>query len=76
MQVTFDACATNFLAAHQRSKCAKSAECIASPKNVEETQSYPAFVSIDQLMKAGKFIKPVPKTRIVLNLEYFDHVQK
>lgn len=60
---------------HQRSKRAKSAECIASPKKVE-TQSYPASVSIDQLMKAGKFIKPVPKTKTVLNLESFDVVQK
>jgi hypothetical protein len=45
-------------------------------KTFEPPQSFPASISIDQLMKAGKFVKPIPKTRAVLNLESFDVAQK
>lgn len=36
-----------------------------------ETQ-FPASVSIDQLLLAGKLVKPLPKKRVVLELESFD----
>ena len=60
---------------HQ-SKRARSAGCIPSPKQKKPVQSYPASVSIDQLLKAGKLVKPVSKTKTVLNLESFDISQK
>ena len=60
---------------HQ-SKRARSAGCIPSPKQKKPVQSYPASVSIDQLLKAGKLVKSVSKTKTVLNLESFDISQK
>ena len=47
-----------------------------SLKKKKPVQSYPASVSIDQLLNAGKLVKPVSKTKTVLNLESFDITQK
>ena len=48
-----------------------------SPKKVAEVPpSYPASVSIEQLLNAGKLVKPVSRTKTVLNLESFDLLNK
>lgn len=58
-------------------KCAKFASEPASPtKAAEVAQSYPASVSIAQLLNAGKFVKPASRTKTVLNLESFDLLNK
>ena len=49
----------------------------ASPtKAAEVAQSYPASVSIAQLLNAGKFVNPASRTKTVLNLESFDLLNK
>jgi hypothetical protein len=60
---------------HNTAKHARSLEP-TSTKTLELSQSFPASISMDQLMKAGKFVKLVPKTRAVLNLESFNVVEK
>lgn len=58
-------------------KRAKFASEPASPtKAAEVAQSYPASVSIAQLLNAGKFVKPASRTKTVLNLESFDLLNK
>ena len=62
---------------HRPVKRAKFASEPVSPtKAAEVPPSYPASVSIEQLLNAGKFVKPVSRTKTVLNLESFDLLNK
>ena len=49
---------------HHQSEHARSARMHSIPKQKKPVQSYPASVSIDQLLKAGKLDKPVSKLRL------------
>ena len=49
---------------------------LTKTKAAEVAQSYPASVSIAQLLNAGKFVKPASRTKTVLNLESFDLLNK
>lgn len=44
----------------------------STSRTAQPLQSYPASVSIAHLLRAGKFVKPVPKIRTSLHLESFD----
>ena len=44
-------------------------------KSVKD-QKYPASVSIDVLLKAGKLIKPKSKSKVTLSIEEFDVVSQ
>ena len=67
----------DFQEQHRPVKCAKFASEPVSPtKAAEVPPSYPASVSIEQLLNAGKFVKPVSRTKTVLNLESFDLLNK
>lgn len=58
---------------HKPAKCAKfTSEPAAPTKASEVLQSYPASVSIEQLLNAGKFVKPASRTKTVSKLESFD----
>ena len=62
---------------HKPVKRAKFASEPVSPmKAAEVPPSYPASVSIEQLLNAGKFVKPVSRTKTMLNLESFDLLNK
>jgi len=62
---------------HRPVKRAKFASEPVSPtKAAEVPPSYPASVSIEQLLNAGKFVKPVSRTKTVLDLESFDLLNK
>ena len=53
-----------------------ASEPVSPTKAAEVAQSYPASVSIAQLLNAGKFVKPTSRTKTVLNLESFDLLNK
>ena len=53
-----------------------ASEPVSPTKAAEVPPSYPASVSIEQLLNAGKFVKPVSRTKAVLNLESFDLLNK
>ena len=53
-----------------------ASEPVSPTKAAEVPPSYPASVSIEQLLNAGKFVKPVSTTKTVLNLESFDLLNK
>lgn len=61
---------------HKPVKRAKFASEPVSPTKAEVPTSYPASVSIEQLLNAGKFVKPVSRTKTVLNLESFHLLNK
>lgn len=61
---------------HKPVKRAKFASEPVSPTKAEVPPSSPASVSIEQLLNAGKFVKPVSRTKTVLNLESFHLLNK
>ena len=42
------------------------------PQDHAKKTKFPATISIGELLKAGKLIKPKPKEQVVLQLEQFD----
>ena len=54
-------------------KNCKSATATCSPAKMKTIESvYPASVSIDALLKAGKLAKPQPRNKVTFTLEAFD----
>ena len=53
-----------------------ASEPVSPTKAAEVPASYPASVSIEQLLNAGKFVKPVSRTKAVLTFELFDLLNK
>lgn len=48
-----------------------SAVCDITPRNTFMETAYPASVSIDALLQAGKLVKPQPKNKVTLTFEKF-----